>query len=294
MERKQVTSLATSADGTHKQSSDEQFPVASRLLPKATRGTVMRFYRFARAADDIADDPALAAAVKLELLAAADTRLRGRVPDAATTTHPVVEFAATLGDDLSARGVPVDHARHLLQAFVKDATTDRYATWSDLLAYCNYSAAPVGRFLLDLHGEARSLWPAADALCNAHQILNHLQDARADRASLDRVYVPLRLLREAGADVEALDARRISPALRLVFDRMLDRVDELVAASRPLHRRLRTRGLRVQAAATHAMARRLAGKLRRRDPLRRRVALDAVEKAACVAYGLIGIPGGRA
>jgi len=285
-----VIPLETPATGSGKQASDEQFPVASRLLPAATRSTVMRFYRFARAADDIADAVDLTPGVKLELLAGADAALRG-APPATAPTHPVIDAAGALRDDLSARGVPIDHARHLLQAFVKDATVGRYATWSDLLAYCNYSAAPVGRFLLDLHGEPRSLRSAADALCNAHQILNHLQDAGADRSRLDRVYLPLRLLSEAGTGIDALDAARMSPALRLVFDRMLDGVDDLVAASKPLIRGLRTRGLRMQAAVTHAMARRLARKLRQRDALRRRVALSGVEKLLCAASGVLAVRG---
>jgi hypothetical protein len=81
--------------------------------------------------------------------------------------HPAVAAAAALREALDARNLPVDHARHLLQAFVRDATQRRYATWSDLMLYCSYSAAPVGRYLLDLHGESSDGYPASDALVAA-------------------------------------------------------------------------------------------------------------------------------
>ena len=60
--------------------------------------------------------------------------------------------------------------------------------------YCRYSAMPVGRFVLDVHGESRDLWPANDALCAALQVINHLQDCAKDYRELDRVYLPLDVL----------------------------------------------------------------------------------------------------
>ena len=110
------------------------------------------------------------------------------------------------------------HAQDLLTAFRMDVTKLRYRDWDDLIDYCSYSAMPVGRFVLDVHGESRALWPANDALCAALQIINHLQDCGKDYRDLDRVYIPLDALAEAGATVEALgaDARRprCSPASR--------------------------------------------------------------------------------
>ena len=75
----------------------------------------------------------------------------------------------------------------------------RYANWNELLDYCRYSAMPVGRFVLDVHGESRDTWPANDALCAALQIINHLQDCAKDYRQLDRVYLPMDLLERAGA-----------------------------------------------------------------------------------------------
>src|SRR5262249_58333906 len=85
------------------------------------------------------------------------------------------------------RAVSPRHAQDLLTAFRMDATKLRYRDWDDLIHYCSYSAMPVGRFVLDVHGESRSTWPANDALCAALQIINHVQDCGKDYASLDRV-----------------------------------------------------------------------------------------------------------
>ena len=268
-----------------KAAKDENFPVASRFLPKETRSAVVHFYRFARAADDIADSPDLRPEEKLSLLSMLDQILAGYAPTA-VSDHPAVEPAVHLREDLARRRVTIDHARHLLQAFMKDATKTRYQTWSDLLLYCNFSAAPVGRFLLDLHGEDRSAKPAADALCNAHQILNHVQDSKADYLRLDRVYIPQRWMEEAGAGVGSLREERTSPALRKVFDRTLNGVEGLMTCARPLARQLRSRGLRIQAEATIAMGDDMLRLLRRRDPLARHIELSAASKLWSVMRGL--------
>ena len=100
------------------------------------------------------------------------------------------------------------HAQDLLAAFKLDVTKLRYRDWDDLIGYCSLSAMPVGRFVLDVHGESRGTWPANDALCAALQIINHLQDCKDDYRNLDRVYVPLDPLAARGIGVEALGEPR--------------------------------------------------------------------------------------
>src|SRR5262249_49636849 len=151
---------------------DENFPVGSWLIRRDLRVHVHAFYRFARNADDIADSPVLAAEEKLRRLDRMAAILNGspRVGDAGAPAP------AAMRDGLRATGVTAQHCHDVLQAFRLDATKLRYRDWDDLMAYCRYSAAPVGRQLLDLHGESRDTWPASDALCAALQVLNHLQD----------------------------------------------------------------------------------------------------------------------
>jgi len=268
-----------------KTAKDENFPVGSWLLPEATRPTVAAFYRFARAADDIADDPARGRDAKVAALLALDAILAGAA-EAPEEDAPAMA-AQALRDALAGTTVPIDHARHLLQAFQWDAESKPVRGWSDLLLYCRYSAAPVGRFLLDLHGEREGPRGPADALCASLQILNHLQDLKADWETLERSYLPLDWLRAAGLGPDAVLDRRCSPALRGVLNRVLDGVDRLNQQAAPLPLRMADRRLAFEAAVILAFARRLAAKLRRRDPIARRVAMGRIERAAWAAAAVV-------
>jgi len=256
----------------------ENFPVGSWMIAPAHRPAVHAFYRFARAADDIADDPGRDGEAKIAALGTFDRAIEHGGDGPAE--------ALELREVLLARGIPLDHPRHLLQAFLADARGRPCRTWSDLLAYCRYSAAPVGRFVLDLHGEDRALWPAADAMCAALQILNHLQDAPADWLDLRRLYIPKSWLDEAGIGERELLAGSMSAPLRAVYARVLERVDALIVQAAPLAPSIRDRRLRMEVAAIAAVARRLSRKLARADALARRVELGGLDKALCALRGL--------
>src|ERR1700751_157060 len=205
----------------------ENFPVGSFLIRRDLRPHVHAFYRFARNADDIADNPELSGDDKIRRLDRMAEILDG---DSGSDSPSAALMRASLIDT----GVTAQHCQDVLHAFRLDAVKLRYEDWDDLMAYCRYSASPVGRQLLDLHGESRETWPASDALCAALQVLNHLQDCAADNRALDRVYVPLDELERAGCSVEALAAPAASPALRRVLDRLLDRTEALILAARDL------------------------------------------------------------
>ena len=111
--------------------------------------------------------------------------------------------AVRMRASLAETGVTSQHSCDLLVAFRRDATKLRYADWEDLLDYCRYSAMPVGRHVLDLHGEANDTWAPSDALCSSLQVLNHLQDCAKDLQELDRCYLPQDLLLRFSADVAA-------------------------------------------------------------------------------------------
>lgn len=242
---------------------DENFPVASWLIEPRQRPTILAFYRFARTADDIADHARLAPADKLQRLEAMRGALMG--------DHDRSESAAALRRALADRGLPRTHALDLLVAFRRDATQSRYATWDDLMDYCRYSAAPVGRMVLDIHGEPSGTWPASDALCAALQVINHLQDCGKDYRELDRVYLPTEDLAAADQDVTALAAARASPGLRLVIASLARRTQDLLRRSRPLAHEVRNRRLRLEIAVIQRLAEDLAARLMVRDPLSERV-----------------------
>lgn len=255
--------------------------MASFLLPAATRGQVMAFYHFARTADDIADNPALTADSKILRLEALEESLLGH-QDITTFTEAAAQLRAAVNGD----EVLLGHAAQLLQAFRRDAVVDHCRDWGDLMLYCRFSAAPVGRFLLALHGEDTSAFTASDSLCSALQVLNHIQDCAEDFRELGRVYLPRDWLRGHGLIPDVLAEEATPPALRQVFDLALDHVDALLDLARPLPRTLRHRRLALEAAVTLAVARRLSARLRRQDPLARKVKLSRLDYLGAVLCGL--------
>ena len=198
----------------------ENFPVASRLIAPKHRETVLAFYVFARAADDVADSQHLSAGEKIARLDLFEATLLGR--------SEAIASAKPLRATLARTGLTARHALDLLVAFRMDATKLRYADFDELLHYCRYSAAPVGRFVLAAHGETDATWPANDALCAALQIINHLQDCGKDFREIDRVYIPQDALARHGVATEALGASKASPALRAVLRELAARNAALV------------------------------------------------------------------
>ena len=258
---------------------DENFPVGSILIRPSLRRHVHAFYDFARNADDIADSPTLPADVKLARLDVMGAVLIGDAEDGAPT-------ALRLRGSLAETEVTPQHALDLLHAFRQDATKQRYATWQELVDYCRYSAMPVGRHVLDLHGESRASYPASDALCATLQVLNHLQDCAKDLDQLDRCYLPQDMLAAAGVATEALRAEAASPGLRAVLDRALDETDRLTATGADLPSHVKDRRLRMETAVIAGLARRLAARLRREDPLANRVKLHRGDVVGSVLRAL--------
>jgi hydroxysqualene synthase len=258
---------------------DENFPVASRLIHPRHRASILAFYEFVRTADDIADHATLTPPEKLALMDQLEATLLGRNDD-----DPV---AVALRSQLAARQLTPRHAQDLLTAFRMDVTKLRYRDWDDLIGYCTYSAMPVGRFVLDVHGESRALWPANDALCAALQIINHLQDCGKDYRDLDRVYIPLDVLATTGARVEELGADPSSAALLDAIHRLARRTgDDLLRNSRPFSAGIEDARLALEVAVIQTFAERLAAVLARRDPLSQRVHLG---KAGVAGFGLVGL-----
>ena len=242
---------------------DENFPVASLIIHPRHRGIILGFYRFARAADDIADHPSASVEEKLALLDQMRLTLLGQ--------SETVPESASLRAILAARGLSAEHPLDLLEAFRRDVTKLRYRDWDDLMDYCRVSAMPVGRFVLDVHGESRATWTASDALCAALQIINHLQDCADDYRNLDRVYIPLDALTERGIGPEALDAPRASPALLAVIAAMARRTLDLLIRAKPFAKQIRDHRLALEVSVIQALAEDLARGLMRRDPLSERV-----------------------
>jgi squalene synthase HpnC len=251
-----TTATETLSGKTHR---DENFPVAAWLMSARHRGPILAFYRFVRAADDVADHSALSADEKLTMLDGLGDALCGRGP-----RDPEAE---PLRHALRERGLSPRHPLDLLDAFRLDARRSRYANWAELMDYCRLSAMPVGRFVLDVHGEDKAIWPASDALCAALQVINHLQDCAADYRRLDRVYLPQDILAAHGASIEMLGAACASPALRGVIAELARRASQLTVRGAALVPQIANVRLALEISAIQHLARRLARDLERRDPL---------------------------
>jgi squalene synthase HpnC len=258
----------------------ENFPVASVLIHPRHRPVILAFYRFARTADDIADHATLPPEDKYARLEALEDTLLSKSDSA--------EDALPLRQALHERGLSPRHAQDLLAAFRMDVGKSRYRDWDELMHYCRFSAMPVGRFVLDVHGESEATWPASDALCAALQVINHLQDCRKDYRQIDRVYVPLDALAREGVSVEALGADKASPALRRCLHGLAGRTSALLDEAAPFSAQIVDLRLAVEVAAIHRLACRLTGLLLTRDPLSERVHLS---KGSEVSTALAGIGG---
>ncbi|MDH7975662.1 squalene synthase HpnC [Sphingomonas sp. AR_OL41] len=264
---------------------DENFPVASVILKPAHRAPVMAFYRFARGADDIADNGSASSADRLAMLGEMRSTLAGLSNGSDT--------ALALRETLAERGLSPRHGLDLLTAFERDCRVNRCADWDALLDYCRYSAMPVGRYVLDVHGESEALWPASDALCAALQVINHLQDCAKDYRTIDRVYLPLDMLAVHGATVEDLAAPVASTALRATIVELAGITEGLLAQSRGFARAIRDRRLALEVAVIHRLATSLTQRMKKRDPLAERVHHRPAEALGLASLAVLGRLVGR-
>jgi squalene synthase HpnC len=258
---------------------DENFPVASWLIQPRHRTLILAFYAFVRCADDIADHAMLSSSEKLNLL--------DRLEQDLLVAGDGNAQAIALRRALAVRGMSPRHAQDLLKAFRLDATKLRYRDWDDLMGYCAYSAMPVGRFVLDVHGESHGTWFASDAICAALQIINHLQDCAADYRNLDRVYIPLDALAACGLGVEALGAAKASPELRRCLAGLAERTGVLLLQGDALPNLVEDWRLALEISVIQTLAQHLTRILTRRDPLSERVHLGKLGVAGVSLFAVL-------
>jgi squalene synthase HpnC len=251
---------------------DENFPVASWIIHPRHRALILAFYNFVRTADDIADHATLSAGDKLAYLDLLETELLGR-----GDSQPE---AVSLRRALAERSMPPRHALDVLIAFRMDVTKLRYENWDEVIHYCRYSAMPVGRFMLDVHGESTSTWAASDALCAGLQINNHLQDCGKDFRELNRVYLPRDALAAAGASAEELGAARASAPLLQCLHALAVRTETLLDQSRSLASEVKDFRLGLEISVIQAFADKIVDLLKVRDPLSETVHLSPMQLLA--------------
>lgn len=260
---------------------DENFPVASFVIEARHRGLILAFYEFVRIADDIADHASLTPTEKLEQLDRLEAELLGSGPGQLE--------ALRLRQALAERGMLAQHPRDVLTAFRMDVTKLRYANWGELIHYCTYSAMPVGRFVLDVHGESKSTWAASDALCAALQIINHIQDCGDDYRNLDRVYIPQDAMTASGMTIDMIGATRAAPEMVRCLRGLTADTERLLQDSLLLAPQVGNLRLALEIGVIQAYAAKIIGLLRTRDPLSETVHLS---KSQMAVSGLASVTGG--
>ena len=248
---------------------DENFPVASWIIHPRHRALILSFYNFVRTADDIADHATLGADEKLRYLDLLEAELLGK--------GDTQQEAVNLRHALAERAMAPRHAVDVLVAFRMDVTKLRYENWDEVIHYCRYSAMPVGRFMLDVHGESTSTWAASDALCAGLQINNHLQDCAKDYKNLNRVYLPRDALATTGASVEMLSEAKSPPPLLQCLQALAVRTETLLNESKSLSAEVKDFRLGLEISVIQAFADKIVNMLKVRDPLSERVHLSPVE-----------------
>ena len=247
-------------------------------MPSHLRPDINVFYSFARAIDDIADTNLIEANEKIKRLSGFEDAILGK-----DTSAQGYEKAHLMRISLQNTGITPQHCTELIRAFKQDAIKLRYKNWQELIDYCQMSAAPVGRYLLDLHGESNELYAASDALCIALQVLNHLQDCKDDYISLNRVYLPQDWMSRYGLNVDCLENPKSIPEFNSLKIQILDATNELISLAKELPKQLANRRLGMETGVILNIAIALERKLRRNDPLVETVKLSRVQ----FAYGCL-------
>jgi squalene synthase HpnC len=222
----------------------ENFPVGSLLLPPRFRHPVALIYRFAREADDLADEGNASAPARLAQLERFREQLRrieGGIP-------PDIPWFGALAEVIREHDLPVPAFADLLSAFAQDVTQQRYANFSEVLDYCRRSANPVGRLLLHLFRRTNDrTFQWSDSICSALQLVNFWQDVAIDYAR-GRIYLPQDEMKRHGVTEQHIAERRSDDAWRTLIQFQIDRARGMLQAGAPLGRTLPGRiGLEIRA-----------------------------------------------
>jgi squalene synthase HpnC len=252
----------------------ENFPVASLLLPAALRGPVSVIYRFARTADDFADEGDLPEHARLALLEG----YRSELDRLKAGTPPAAPLFQELGRVISAHRLPFAPFYDLLDAFSQDVTQLRYASFAEVMAYCRRSADPIGRLMLCLYGRSDERNVAlSDSVCSALQLINFWQDVEVDFLK-NRIYLPQDEMGHFGVSEAQIAARDVSGGWWNLMRFQIERARALLLSGEPLAIRLPGRiGLEIRAVVQGGL--RILEKLERvkGDVFRHRPVLKALD-----------------
>ena len=253
----------------------ENFPVGSFIIDKEKRPIVFAYYDFARSCDDIADSSKLTKKEKLKQLGEIEKVITGEVLK--TGNKKNLRIAKNLHKIMIENKLQLENAYNLLVAFKQDANGYDYKIWEELVEYCRYSAAPVGRFLLDLHKENIALVWNGDAFCAALQIINHLQDIKKDYANLKRIYFPKKLMSEFKLKNKDIEANHESESFAKFKLKIISNIRGLLRESEIMIKMISSFRLRVEVSIMINLAKKLTNKLESSDILKKNIKLSKTD-----------------
>ena len=259
---------------------DADFSLMPELFPSRVRSRIQGFGRFVRLADGIADDVSLTRDQRISRLESLEAMINGG--PGADWSEEARQVSREMRAGLRDSPLAAEHALHVIRAFRDDVSGVRIQTWNDLLVYCTFAAAPIGRYMLDLMGEDPAVCGrSTDALCAALRILKRLRDCKEPSVQYKRLCIPEKFMWDASITTLHLKAPSAKGQTRAVIDRVLDGVDRLLIEAAPLPRLIKSRGLSLHTAIVLCRARTLARHFRERDPLNERVELTGWERLKC-------------
>ena len=264
----------------HKTVKDEQFPV-KQLVPASLRPLVDAYYQAAREADDIADNPCLQQDEKLRRLAAVREAF---LQPSAADDRPEIR---RLGKLFVAENLDASLFLDLLTAFERDAAGRPVRIWEELMDYCRYSAAPVGRFILAVHDEAPSAILPAEQLCIVLQLINHLGDIKQDLSRLGRCYIPQDMMQKYGVRPSDFGLNYTSSAVRELLDEMLSRTGAMLKEAALLPALIRNFRLRFNICVILSLTNSMLQKYKRADFLQNPPRPNMTDRLKAFCLGMI-------
>lgn len=243
----------------------------------------MHYYRYARYADDIADNPRLSPKQKVAKL--------HELEDVFLKSKPYrgqkLKFVQTLREDFSRHNLNLSPATDLLIAFRQDAMGFDYQTWGQLVEYCKYSAVPVGRFMLALFNEHPSTYLPAASLCVALQIVNHLQDIKYDALTMKRIYLPAEFMQKYKFSKEDLIKDKSVPGVRKAVDEMLDLCQGLVKEGSLLPAIIKSTTLKIEVCVILSLTNIMIKKIKSGDVLQKHIKLSGFDWIRALCSGFV-------
>lgn len=254
----------------HKNKDQENFPVGMMMFGKEKRQIVSDYYRFARYGDDIADNPDIKPQNKINKLYELEDIFLSNKP----YKGQKLKFVLKLRKEFDKFQLSTSLATDLLIAFRKDSMGFDYQTWGQLVDYCKYSAAPVGRFMLAIHNENPSTYLPATSLCVALQIVNHVQDIKYDAKVLKRIYLPAEMLKKYNVDTKDLFKDKSSLGLKKVIEIIMQQTQGLIKEGSILPELVRSFSLRTELCIILSLTNIMVKKILKGDVLAKNVKLS--------------------